>query len=126
VTPAEALAAAKKHGVEVRLTPLGDGVEVSSKANLPLEIRDLLKNMKAELIAHLQTERGRINHWIAHQIIDWDPNFCRHCKQRIFGQRRIDWIEITNGEATMRIHVACEPQWRLEMETAARKAVGIP
>jgi hypothetical protein len=54
MTPAEVLARAAQRGVEVGLTPTGDGLRLWSDGDPPTDLVELLKSAKAELVAHLR------------------------------------------------------------------------
>ena len=54
MTPAEIFAQAKSRGVEVGLNPAGDGLRVWSDDDPPDDLVELLRSVKAELVAHLR------------------------------------------------------------------------
>jgi hypothetical protein len=120
---AEVLAAAKSHSVEVRLNSAGQGLTLSFEDDPPGEVVDRIKNMKAEFVAHLQAERGRINHWIAGNLIDWPPSHCLHCRKPIIVRQ--PWVVISNGEVSARFHQDCHGAWLAQQEEPARRAMGL-
>ncbi len=123
MTAEEILAVAKTNGVDVAVTASGDGLELLSAGDPPPDIVSLLKDAKTEIISRLQMERRMINHWVADTLIDWPQDSCLQCRKRILvGQA---WIDVTNGDARARFHRECEPAWRADRETLARKTIGL-
>jgi hypothetical protein len=61
----------------------GAGLSLSADGDPPEEVVELLKARKPDIVAHLQAERRRINHWIADKLIDWPPAHCLHCRKPI-------------------------------------------
>jgi hypothetical protein len=122
VSPTDIVEKASRCGVTLTLTAAGTGLSLWVDGDPPEEIVELLKAYKPAVVAHLQAERRRINHWIAAQIINWPPDFCLHCRKRILAW---PWVEVSNGKATARFHQDCHPEWLGQQEVAARKALGI-
>jgi hypothetical protein len=123
VTVEEILAKASADGVDVVLSGAGDGLELLSAGDPPPDIVALLKDAKTEVISRLQMERRMINHWVADTLIDWPQDSCLKCRKRILvGQA---WIDVANGDARARFHRECEPVWRADRETLARKTIGL-
>ena len=123
MTPAEILAQAAQRGVEVGLSPPGDGLSLLSDGDPPEDLVELIKSAKPEILALLQTERRRINHWIAASLISWPPDRCLHCRRPIIpGQT---WTAVSNGEVTARFHEPCHVEWLAQQEIAARRALGL-
>ena len=124
MNPADIIEKARQRGVSLTLNAAGTGLLLSADGDLPDEIVELAKAYKPDIVAHLQAERGRINHWIANQIIDWPPSSCLHCRKAIIpGQQ---WIDVASGDVTARFHGPCHPQWLEQQEIAARRALGLP
>jgi hypothetical protein len=123
MTAAEILAKAQARGVEVGLTPVGDGLRIWSDGDPPADLVELLKCAKPQIVAALKAERGRINHWIANQVIDWPPTSCLNCRKPIIASQR--WVEVASGEAVARFHQDCHGDWRAQQEVAARRALGL-
>jgi hypothetical protein len=70
-----------------------------------------------------QMERRMIDRWVSDHLINWPPDNCLHCRQRVLpGQ---DWIDVANGTARARFHRECERKWRGEQETLARQTIGL-
>jgi hypothetical protein len=123
MNPADIVERARQHGVTVTLNDDGTGLSLSADADLPDEIVELAKAHKPDIVAHLQAERGRINHWIADQLIDWPPSHCLHCRKPIVvGQT---WTAVANGLVEARFHKHCHGAWVAEQETLARKAMSL-
>jgi hypothetical protein len=123
VTAEEILAKARADGIDVVLAAPGDGLELLSAGDPPPDIVALLKDAKTEVVSRLQMERRMINHWVADTLIDWPQDSCLQCRKRILvGQA---WIDVTNGDARARFHRECEPAWRADRETLARKTIGL-
>jgi hypothetical protein len=123
MTPAEILAEAATRGFRVSLNSTGDGLILWPGDDPPSDLVKLLKAHKPDIVARLQAERGRINHWIADKIISWPPTHCLHCRKPIVpGQI---WTAVTNGDATARFHQTCHGDWLAQQEVAARKAIGL-
>jgi hypothetical protein len=124
MTPAEILAEAAARGFRVSLNSTGDGLILWPGDDPPADLVNLIRGAKPGIVAHLQTERRRINHWIANQIIDWPPTSCLHCRKAIIpGQQ---WIDVASGEALARFHKDCHGEWLEQQEVAARRALGLP
>jgi hypothetical protein len=122
MTAAEILAQAAAMGFQVTLNPTRDALIVWPD-DPPPDLVDLLRSAKPQIVAAFKAERGRINHWIAHQIIDWPPTSCLNCRKPIIpGQR---WTAVSSGEATARFHEVCHSEWLGQQEIAARKAMGL-
>jgi hypothetical protein len=121
MTVAEALAAAKKHGIEVSLDPGGVDLILSFEDEPPPEVVDLIKAMKTEIVDRLQTERGRINRQIAEYLIEWQDS-CLQCRKPV--RPGEPWAVVSNGDVTARFHRDCHVEWRQEQEKLARKALG--
>jgi hypothetical protein len=112
----------RRHGFQVTLNPTRDALIVWPD-DPPPDLVDLLRSAKPQIVAAFKAERGRINHWIAHQIIDWPPTSCLNCRKPIIpGQR---WTAVSSGEATARFHEVCHSEWLGQQEIAARKAMGL-
>jgi hypothetical protein len=110
-------------GFRVGLNRTGDGLILWPGDDPPVDLVSLIRSAKPEIVAVLQAERGRINRWIANQLIDWPPTSCLHCRKPItVGQ---SWAVISNGEVTARFHEDCHSEWRAEQEVAARRAMGL-
>jgi hypothetical protein len=77
------VANARRAGVTMTLDDARMGLWLSASTDPPEEIVELVKAAKPDIVAHYQAERGRINHWIANQIIAWPADFCLHCRKRI-------------------------------------------
>jgi hypothetical protein len=121
MNPADIVEKARQRGVTVTLNDAGTGLSLSADGDLPNEIVELAKAHKPDIVAHLQTERRRINHWIADKLISWPPSHCLHCRNPIIvGQ---NWLDVTNGEATARFHQDCHGAWLAQQEVAARRAL---
>jgi hypothetical protein len=123
MTAAEILAQASARGFRVSLNHASDGL-ILWPDDPPPDLVDLLRSAKPQIVAALKAERGRINHWIAHQIIDWPPTSCLNCRKPIVpGQR---WVAVASGEFTARFHQVCHGEWLAQQETLARRALGLP
>ena len=123
MTPAEILAVAAARGFRVGLNRTGDGLILWPGDDPPTDLVDLVRSAKPHIVAILQAERGRINRWIANQLIDWPPNSCLHCRKPIVpGQL---WPAVSNGEVTARFHRDCHGTWLARQEVAARQAMGL-
>jgi hypothetical protein len=121
MNPAEIIEKARQRGVAVTLNDVGTGLSLSADGDLPDEIVELAKAHKPAIVAHLQTERGRVNYWIADKLIDWPRSHCLHCRLPVIvGQT---WTDVTNGEVTARFHKECHPKWLAQQEIAARRAL---
>lgn len=122
--PEAILAQARARGVDVFLTEAG-GLELLSAGAPPPDIVTLIKAAKPEIVSRLAMEARMIDRWVANHLIDWDPNSCLHCRQRILvGQQ---WIDVVNeDERRARFHKECLPAWRAEQEIAARRTIGLP
>ena len=122
MTPAEILAEAAARGFRVGLNRTGDGLILWPGDDPPADLVDLIRGAKPEIVAALQSERRRINRWIANQLIDWPPTSCLHCRKPIVpGQL---WTAVSNGEAVARFHQPCHAEWLAQQEVAARRAMG--
>ena len=109
MTPAEILAAAAARGFLGSLNSTGDGLILWPGDDPPTDLVDLIRGAKPQIVAVLQAERGRINHWIADRLIDWPPTSCLHCRKPIIvGQL---WTVVSNGEVTARFHQDCHGEW---------------
>src|SRR6516162_8393241 len=64
MTAAEILAEAAARGFRVTLNSTGDGLILWPGDDPPADLVKLLRNAKPQIIAVLQNERGRINHWL--------------------------------------------------------------
>jgi hypothetical protein len=123
MSPADIVEKARQHGVAVTLNDAKTGLSLWADGDPPEEVVELLKAHKPDIVAHLQAQRGRINHWIADQLIDWPPSHCLHCRRPIIvGQV---WTVVSNGEAKARFHQSCHGEWLAQQEIAARKAIGL-
>jgi hypothetical protein len=123
MTPAEILAVAAARGFRVGLTRTGEGLILWPGDDPPLDLVNLIKGAKPQIVALLQAERGRINRWIACRLIDWPPTSCLHCRKPIIvGQL---WTVVSNGEVTARFHQDCHSEWLEQQEVAARRALGL-
>jgi hypothetical protein len=123
MTVEEILPVAKTNGVDVGVTASGDGLELLSARDPPPDIVALLEDAETEIISCLQMERRMINHWVADTLIDWPQDSCLWCRKRVLvGQA---WIDVTNGDARARFYRECEPAWRADRETLARKTIGL-
>lgn len=123
MTAAEILAQAVARGFKVGLNPTGDGLVLWPGDDPPADLVNLIKGAKPQIVAVLKAERGRINHWIANQIIDWPPTCCLHCRRPIIvGQI---WAVASNGEARARFHRDCHAAWLAQQEVLARGALGL-
>jgi hypothetical protein len=119
---AEILAEAATRGFRVSLNSTGDGLILWPGDDPPVDLVDLIRSEKPNIIARLHAERRRINHWIADSLIDWAPSSCLHCRKAIIpGQQ---WIDVARGEALARFHQDCHGEWLAQQEVAARKALG--
>jgi hypothetical protein len=115
MTAAEILATSGARGFQISLNSSGD--------DPPPDLVDLVRGAKPQIVAVLQNERGRINHWIADRLIDWPPESCLHCRKPIIvGQA---WIVVSNGEVTARFHEPCHAEWLEQQEAAARRVLGL-
>jgi hypothetical protein len=124
MTADEILAEAATRGFRVTLNSTGDGLILWPGDDPPADVVNLVRGAKPQIVAHLQTERGRINHWIADQLIDWPPSHCLHCRKPIVvGQT---WTAVANGLVEARFHEDCHGAWLEQQEVAARKAIGLP
>jgi hypothetical protein len=122
MTAAEVVAGAVARGFWVELNPARDGLIVWPD-DPPADLVELLRCAKPQIIAVLKAERGRINRWIANQIIDWPPTSCLNCRKPIVpGQR---WTAVASGEAVARFHEPCHGEWLAKQEIAARRALGL-
>jgi hypothetical protein len=122
MTAAEIIAVATARGFQISLNPTGDRL-ILWPDDPPTDLVELLKCAKPQIIAALKAERGRINHWIANQIIDWPPTSCLNCRKPIVpGQR---WVAVASGEFTARFHQPCHSEWLAQQEDLARKALGL-
>ena len=122
MSPADLIEKARRCGVSLTLNDAGTGLSLWADGDPPEEVVELLKAHKPDIVAHLQTERRRVNHWIANQIIDWPRDNCLHCRKPITAH---PWIDLRNGEAMARFHQSCHDSWRVEQETLARRALGL-
>jgi hypothetical protein len=122
MNPAGIIEKARQRGVTVTLNDAGTGLSLSADGDMPDEVVELLKAHKPDIVAHLQTERRRINHWIADKLIDWPPSHCLHCRKPIVvGQT---WTAVANGRVEARFHKDCHGAWLAQQEVAAR-AIGL-
>jgi hypothetical protein len=123
MTAAEILNEVAARGFRVGLNSTGEGLILWPGHDPPADLVNLIRGAKPEIVAHLQTECRRINHWIANQIIDWPLSSCLHCRKAIIpGQQ---WVDVASGDVTARFHEPCHPQWLAQQEVAARKAIGL-
>jgi hypothetical protein len=121
MTALEIIAETVARGFRVELTHAGDGL-VLWPDDPPTDLVDLVRSAKPQIIAVLRAERGRINHWIANQIIAWSDS-CLNCRKPIVpGQ---PWISVSSGEVTARFHEPCHSEWLAKQETSARRALGL-
>jgi hypothetical protein len=123
MTTSEILAEAAARGFQVSLNSTSDGLILWPGDNPPADLVDLIRSSKPQIIAVLQAERGRINHWIADRLIDWPPESCLHCRKPIVvGQ---PWTVVSNGEVTAHFHEPCRGEWLAQQEIAARRVMGL-
>jgi hypothetical protein len=123
MSPADIVEQARQRGVSLTLNAAGTGLSLSADGDPPDEIVELIRAHKPDIVAHLQTERRRINRWIADKLIAWPQSHCLHCRLPVIvGQT---WIDVTNGEARARFHQECHPKWLAQQEIAARRAIGL-
>ena len=123
MTGAEILAAVAARGFLVSLSSTGDGLILWPGDAPPNDLVDLIRSAKPQIVAVLQAERGRINHWIADSLIDWPPESCLHCRKPIIvGQL---WAVVSNGEVSARFHQNCHSEWLAQQEVAARRVLGL-
>ena len=123
MTPAEILAVAAARGFRVGLNRTGDGLSLWAGDDPPADLVDLIRGAKPQIVTVLQAQRGRINRWIANQLIDWPPTSCLNCRKPIVpGQL---WVPVSNGEFTARFHEPCHAEWLIKQELAARRAMGL-
>jgi hypothetical protein len=122
MTAAEIIAEAVARGFRVELNSTGDGL-ILWPDDPPTDLVDLVRSAKPQIVAALKAERGRINHWIANQIIDWPPTSCLNCRKPIVSGQA--WIPVSSGEVTARFHELCHGEWLIKQEVAARKALGL-
>jgi hypothetical protein len=80
MSPADIIEKARRHGVGMALNAAGTGLLLSTDAEPPGEIVELVRSAKPDIVALLQAERGRINQWIADNLIDWPPSHCLRCR----------------------------------------------
>jgi hypothetical protein len=121
MTPTQILAAAAARGFRVGLTRTGDGLILWPGDDPPVDLVDLIRSAKPEIVAVSQAERGRINRWIACRLIDWPPTSCLHCRKPIVSGQL--WTVVSNGDATARFHQDCYEEWLAEQEILARQAL---
>ena len=94
MTAAEILAEAAARGFQVSLNSTGDGLILWPGDDPPADLVDLISSAKPQIVAVLQAERGRINHWIADRLIDWPPEIlpalpqADHCRAAV--DRRLE------------------------------------
>jgi hypothetical protein len=123
MSPVDIVEQARCCGVRLTLNAVGTGLSLSADSEPPGEIVALVKAHKPDLVAHLQAERGRMNHWTAARLIDWPPSHCLGCRKPIIvGQT---WTAVANGEAAARFHQSCHGEWLEQQEFAARRALGL-
>ena len=123
MTAAEILAEAAARGFRVTLNSTGDGLILWPGDDPPADLVNLIRGAKPDIVAHLQTERRRINHWIADKLIDWPPSHCLGCRKPVIvGQL---WTTVSNGEVSARFHQKCHGDWLAQQEVAARRAMGL-
>jgi hypothetical protein len=123
MTVAEILAEASTRGFLVTLKSTGDGLRLWPGDDPPADLVNLIRGAKPQIIAVLQAERGRINHWIADMLIDWPPTSCLHCRKPIVvGQT---CTAVANGLVEARFHQPCHGDWLAQQEVAARRALGL-
>jgi hypothetical protein len=73
--------------------------------------------------ARARMDKAHIARWVAAQIVSYPPDRCLGCRRPIvYGAK---WTEVINDNARARFHSDCEPVWRAQQETAARKAMGV-
>jgi hypothetical protein len=121
MTAVEILAEAATRGFRVSLNSTGDGLILWPGDDPPDDLVNFIRSAKTQIIAILQTERRRINHWIADKLIDWPPSHCLHCRKPIIvGQT---WTTVSNGEVSARFHQECHGDWLAQQEVAARRAL---
>jgi hypothetical protein len=121
MTAAEILAVAKTLGVMIR--PNGDDLDIVADDEPDPVLLDAIAGCKSAILARLRAERGRVNHWIANQIIAWPPTSCLNCRKPIVvGQK---WVAVSSGEVTARFHEPCHSEWLVKQEVLARKAIGL-
>jgi hypothetical protein len=123
MTAAEILAKVTALGFRVTLNSTGDGLILWPGDKPPADVVNLIRGAKPQIVAHLQTERGRINHWIADQLIDWPPTHCLHCRKPIVVRQT--WTAVANGLVKARFHQGCHGAWLERQEVAARRAIGL-
>jgi hypothetical protein len=123
MTAAEILAKVTALGFRVTLNSTGDGLILWPGDDPPADLVNLIRGAKTQIIAVLQNERGRINHWIADKLIDWPPSHCLHCRKPIVVGRT--WTAVANGEVEARFHKDCHVDWLAQQEVAARRAIGL-
>jgi hypothetical protein len=68
-------------------------------------------------------DRARISKWIRDRLaVDWRGS-CWQCRKPFaFGQK---FIDVGGAEVTVRFHQQCESEWRVQQESAARRALGL-
>jgi hypothetical protein len=121
MTAAEVLALARTLGVMIR--PNGADLDIVADDKPDPVLLDAVAGCKGEILARFRTERGRINHWIAKQIIAWPPTSCLNCRKPIVpGQ---PWVAVSSGEVTARFHKPCHAEWLAKQEVLARQAMGL-
>jgi hypothetical protein len=123
MTAAEILAKAQARGVEVGLTPAGDGLRIWSEGDPQADLVELLKCAKPQIIEALRRERARINFWIAARITNTPRNFCLNCRKPILPGQRV--VPVASGGALAHFHEPCHGAWLVEQEGLARKAMGL-
>jgi hypothetical protein len=69
-------------------------------------------------------DQARIDKWIRDRVlVDWRDSCWRCRKPIISGQL---WTTVAGDIARARFHQDCHTGWRIEQETLARRALGLP
>jgi hypothetical protein len=70
-----------------------------------------------------QLDQARIDKWIRDRLVATLPGSCWCCRRPFtFSQK---FIDVRGAEVVVRFHQQCESEWRIQQESAARRALGL-
>ena len=68
-------------------------------------------------------DEARVAQWVRAQVIDWPLSHCLHCRLPLaYGAK---WQDLVNENDRARFHADCLPVWKLQQESAGRRAMGL-